>query len=225
MDIEGTRAPVDDRLADSHFGYERYTTVAGPLARPRWDEPYQVQYRGIHHSKREWLATRLIALVLVALDVRFIFWLILQSRYPHLGVWLWQSSVHAVLTDGYILLLAGMAFFSIVMQLFLLMNVLTVSRACLAARDPIPVEPDTRMRVAFLTTIVPIRNRVEMAERTLRAAKAIIYDGKLDLWLLDEGNSDQVKDMCKRLGVITSAVKGGPPRVRYRNLCQQDEAR
>src|SRR6266851_5637712 len=75
MDVEGTRAPVDDRLADSRFDYERYTTVAGPLARPRWDEPYQVQYRGIHHSKREWLATRLIALVLVALDVRFIFWL------------------------------------------------------------------------------------------------------------------------------------------------------
>ena len=208
MRVEGTRAPFDYRLADSGFGYERYATVAGPMTRPRWDEPYEVQYREIHRSRREWLATRLIALVLVALDVRFIYWLIFQSQYPHLHVWLWQSTVHAALTDAYILLLVGMAFGSIIMQLFLLMNVLTVSRACLAARDPIPVEPDTRMRVAFLTTIVPDKEPVEMAERTLRAAKAIVYDGKLDLWLLDEGNSDQVKEMCKRLGVRHFSRKG-----------------
>jgi cellulose synthase/poly-beta-1,6-N-acetylglucosamine synthase-like glycosyltransferase len=180
----------------------------GPLARPRWDEPYQVQYRGIHHNKREWLATRLLASVLVALDVRFIYWLIFQSQYPHLGAWLWQTGMHPAMTDGYILLRGGMAFGSIVMQLFLLMNVLTVSRACLAARDPIPVEPDTRLRVAFLTTIVPGKEPVEMAERTLRAAKAIVYDGKLDLWLLDEGDSGQVKEMCKRLGVHHFSRKG-----------------
>ena len=60
-----------------------------------------------------------------------------------------------------------MAFGSIIMQLFLLLNVLTVSRACLAARDPIPVEPDTSLRVAFLTTIVPGKEPIEMAERTL----------------------------------------------------------
>ena len=101
-----------------------------------------------------------------------------------------------------------MAFGSIVMQLFLLMNVLTVSRACLAARDPIPVEPDTGLRVAFLTTIVPDKEPVEMAERTLRAAKAIVYDGKLDLWLLDEGDSDEVKEMCQRLGVHHFSRKG-----------------
>jgi cellulose synthase/poly-beta-1,6-N-acetylglucosamine synthase-like glycosyltransferase len=101
-----------------------------------------------------------------------------------------------------------MAFGSIIMQLFLLVNVLTVSRACMAARDPIPVEPDTRLRVAFLTTIVPDKEPIEMAERTLRAAKAIVYDGKLDLWLLDEGNSDEVKEMCQRIGVHHFSRKG-----------------
>jgi cellulose synthase/poly-beta-1,6-N-acetylglucosamine synthase-like glycosyltransferase len=208
MQVEGGLAPVDDGLAASGYGYERYTRMAGPLDRPRWDEPYEVQYRGIHQNKREWLATRLIALVLVVLDLRFIYWLIFQSHYPHLHVWLWQSTTHAAQTDSYILLLVGMAFGSIVMQLFLLMNVLTVSRACLAARDPIPVEPDPRMRVAFLTTIVPDKEPVEMAERTLRAAKAIVYDGQLDLWLLDEGNSDEVIQMCKRLGVHHFSRKG-----------------
>jgi cellulose synthase/poly-beta-1,6-N-acetylglucosamine synthase-like glycosyltransferase len=208
MTVDGIRAPVDQELADSGFGYDRYACLAGPLMPVDPDEPYQVQYRGIHRDRSEWVITRLIVLVLVALDVRFMYWLVFQSQYPHLGAWLWRSDLHAMLTDGYILLRAGMAAGSIVMQLFLLINVLTVSRACLAARDPIPVPPDTSLRVAFLTTIVPDKEPIEMAERTLRAASTIAYGGKLDLWLLDEGNSDEAKDMCKRLGVRHFSRKG-----------------
>ncbi len=101
-----------------------------------------------------------------------------------------------------------MALGSIVMQLLLLTNVLTVSRACLAARDPVPVEPDPGLRVAFLTTIVPEKEPIELAERTLRAAKTIVYGGQLDVWLLDEGDSDAVKEMCQRLGVRHFSRKG-----------------
>jgi hypothetical protein len=72
--------------------------------------------------------TRLIALLLSAVDVRFIYWLVIQSHRPHLGVWLWSWTVHAAATDAYILLLVGMALGSIVMQLFLLMNVLQAPR-------------------------------------------------------------------------------------------------
>ena len=208
MSAGGTRAPVDDPLADSGFGYEQYTQLAGQLTRPGWDKPYRVQYRGIHRSRHEWVATRLVALVLVALDITFIYWLVFRSQYPHLGGWLWHRDVQAAATDASILLRGGMAFGSIMMQLFLLMNVLTVSRACLAARDPVPVEPDTRLRVAFLTTIVPDKEPIEMAERTLSAARTIVYGGTLDLWLLDEGNSDEVKKMCKRLGVHHFSRKG-----------------
>jgi hypothetical protein len=208
MTVDGIRAPVDQELADSGFGYDRYASLAGPLVPVDPDEPYQVQYRGIHRDRSEWVTTRLIVLALVALDVRFMYWLVFQSQYPHLGAWLWRSDLHAVLTDGYILLRAGMAAGSIVMQLFLLINVLTVSRACLAACDPIPVPPDTSLRVAFLTTIVPDKEPIEMAERTLRAASTIAYGGKLDLWLLDEGNSDEAKDMCRRLGVRHFSRKG-----------------
>jgi cellulose synthase/poly-beta-1,6-N-acetylglucosamine synthase-like glycosyltransferase len=199
--VGGTVALLDERLAASGIDYRAYSALAGPLRRPRSGEPYHVQYRRIHRNKREWLITRLIALVLVILDIRFIYWLIFQSRYPHLHGWQWQASAHAASTDGYLLLLAAMAIGSIVMQMFLLVNVLTVSRACLAARDPIPVEPDTRLRVAFVTTLVPDQEPLDMAQRTLRAAKTIVYGGQLDLWLLDEGNSDAVKDMCRRLGV------------------------
>jgi cellulose synthase/poly-beta-1,6-N-acetylglucosamine synthase-like glycosyltransferase len=208
MEAGGTLAPVDDGLAASAFDYERFTSLSGPLTRPAADEPYRVQYRGIHHSRRERVMTRLIALLLAVVDVRFIYWLVIQSHRPHLGVWLWSWTVHAVATDAYILLLVGMALGSIVMQLFLLMNVLTVSRACLAARDPIPVEPDTTLRVAFLTTIVPGKEPIEMAERTLAAARQIVYGGTFDVWLLDEGDSGDVKAMCDRLGVHHFTRKG-----------------
>jgi cellulose synthase/poly-beta-1,6-N-acetylglucosamine synthase-like glycosyltransferase len=208
MEAGGTLAPVDDGLAASEFDYERFTSVAGPLTRPAADEPYRVHYRGIHRGKREWVTIRLIALFLAVVDVRFIYWLIFQSVHPHLGGWLWSATGHAATTDAYIVLLAGMAFGSVIMQLFLLMNVLTVSRACLAARDPIPVEPDTGLRVAFLTTIVPGKEPIEMAERTLAAAKEIVYGGQLDVWLLDEGDSDDVKEMCGRLDVRHFTRKG-----------------
>jgi Glycosyl transferase family group 2 len=209
MSVGGTQAPVDAGLAGSAFGYERYASVAGPLTKPpRRGEPYRVQYRGIHHSRREWTGTRLIAAVLVALDLGFIYWLVFQSAYPRFGAWLWASSAHAMATDSYLILRGGMALSSIVMQLFLLINVLTVSRACLAARDPVPVEPDTGLRVAFVTTIVPDKEPLEMAERTLRAARNIVYGGLLDLWLLDEGNSDPVRQMCERIGVRHFSRKG-----------------
>jgi cellulose synthase/poly-beta-1,6-N-acetylglucosamine synthase-like glycosyltransferase len=42
----------------------------------------------------------------------------------------------------------------------------------------------------------------------MRAAKSIIYNGTFDLWLLDEGNSDIVKEMCRRLGVHHFSRKG-----------------
>jgi cellulose synthase/poly-beta-1,6-N-acetylglucosamine synthase-like glycosyltransferase len=208
MSVDGVRAPIDNGLAESGYDYEQFACLAGPLTRPEPGKPYRVEYRGISQSRREWLTTRLIALLLVVLDVRFMYWLVFQSQYPDLGGWLWRVSLTAIRTDAYLMLLLGMAAGSIIMQLFLLANVLTVSRACLVARDPVPVEPDTRLRVAFLTTIVPGKEPVEMAERTLRAATAIVYGGQLDVWLLDEGDSDEVKAMCELLGVRHFTRKG-----------------
>jgi len=57
------------------------------------------------------------------------------------------------------------------------------------------------MRVAFLTTIVPDKEtgRDGGADAS-GAAKAIIYDGSLTCGCWTR-QLDQVKDMCKRLGV------------------------
>ena len=51
--VGGTVALLDDRIAASGIDYKAYSALAGPLARPRWDEPYQVQYRKIHRNRRE----------------------------------------------------------------------------------------------------------------------------------------------------------------------------
>jgi cellulose synthase/poly-beta-1,6-N-acetylglucosamine synthase-like glycosyltransferase len=208
MDVSGTHAPVDDELAASDFDYEQFAALAGPVTHPPWNKPYTVQYRRINHGPREWLTTRLIVVTLLALDFRFIYWLVFQSQYPDLSGWMWKGGIHGVQTDAYLFLLGGMAIGSIVMQLFLLANVVTVSRACMAACDPIPVAPDPRLRVAFITTIVPSKEPIAMAERTLQAAKEIVYRGVLDVWLLDEGNSDEVKAMCARIGVRHFSRKG-----------------
>jgi len=208
MTVSGIHAPVDEGISASEFDYEKFSVLAGPLTHPRSDQPYRVQYRRIDHGKREWLFTRLIAASLVALDLRSSYWLVFESQYPDVSGWMWRSGVQEITTDAHIALLVFMALGSIVMQLFLLMNVVTVSRSCLAARDPIPVAPDPRLRVAFITTIVPDKEPIAMAERTLRAAKEIVYRGQLDVWLLDEGDSAEVRSMCSRLGIHHFSRKG-----------------
>ena len=69
MTVGGVRAPIDQALAESGYDYGQFACLAGPLTRPDPGTPYRVKYRSISHSRREWLVTRLIALVLVTLSV------------------------------------------------------------------------------------------------------------------------------------------------------------
>ena len=39
-----------------------------------------------------------------------------------------------------------------------------------------------------------------MAGRTLEAAEASVSGGQLDVWLLDEGDDTEVKEMCRASG-------------------------
>jgi cellulose synthase/poly-beta-1,6-N-acetylglucosamine synthase-like glycosyltransferase len=78
------------------------------------------------------------------------------------------------------------------------------------AKNPVPVRPPAGLRVAMLTTIVPSREPVEMVERTLRAMTAMEYDGRVDVWILDEENSAVVRDMAARLGVRHFSRMGRP---------------
>lgn len=59
--------------------------------------------------------------------------------------------------------------------------------------------PEGGLKVAFLTCFVPGKEPVEMLVDTLIAMKRVIYPH--DTWVLDEGNSSEVKQICQELGV------------------------
>ena len=62
---------------------------------------------------------------------------------------------------------------------------------------PMPANPDWNVGVA--TTFVPGAEPFDMLEDTLKALIALDYPH--DTWVLDEGDNNQVKLMCQRLGV------------------------
>jgi len=64
---------------------------------------------------------------------------------------------------------------------------------------PAPVEPPPGLRVAAVTTCVPGLEPAEMIEATLRAMKALDYPH--DIWLLDEGGSPAMRQLCNSLCV------------------------
>ncbi len=76
------------------------------------------------------------------------------------------------------------------------------------AEDPIPMIPLSGLRVAVLTTIVPAKEPIEVVTTTLRAMRELIYDGFVDVWILDEGDDPQVRQVAKALGVHHFTRKG-----------------
>src|SRR3954454_820536 len=62
-----------------------------------------------------------------------------------------------------------------------------------------PDTPEAGLRIAFLTTFVPSSEPFELLHQTLPAMMDVDYPH--DVWLLDEGNSDEVRLLCESLGV------------------------
>ena len=76
------------------------------------------------------------------------------------------------------------------------------------ARDPIPMEAPPGLKVAVLTTMVPGKEPLELIFTTLRAMKRIRHNGQMDVWLLDEGDSPEVRRRCSEIGVKHFSRKG-----------------
>ena len=60
-------------------------------------------------------------------------------------------------------------------------------------------KPMANMKVAFITTIVPSSEPVDLLHKCLPAMVDAKYPH--DTWLLDEGNSEEIKAICKQYGV------------------------
>lgn len=75
-------------------------------------------------------------------------------------------------------------------------------------KRPVFVPPQDNLRVAFLTCFVPGKEPLSMLEKTLISMRDGDYSH--DTWVLDEGNSNEVKALCQRLGVFHFSRKDIP---------------
>ncbi|MFC4069323.1 glycosyltransferase family 2 protein [Actinoplanes subglobosus] len=181
------------RLPDYH-GFSRLAGDAEPV--PEGDD-YRVRLRPL--SRRRPIRSVLIAVFAFAFEATFFGWLLSSVELPDRRM-----------QTGLFLATAFMIVAIALIELFRLVNVVTLCLATLQARDPVPVPPDERLRVAFLTTIVPGKEPIEMVENTLRAAMRIRHPGRFDVWLLDEGDDPEVRAMCRRVGAYHFTRKGAP---------------
>ncbi len=178
--------------------YAAFSRLAGSFAYlPKW-AVYSVRYRSLFHSHRSRLLAAAVILADLGCGVLYCAWLIGSSDHYPDGRHNW------VLTTLYFLPVVSI----ITIELFRMVNVATLCISTALARDPIPVEPQPGTRVAFLTTIVLGKEPLEMVERTLAAARRIHHCGTMDVWLLDEGDDETVKAMCRRLGVQHFSRRG-----------------
>ena len=198
--------PIDPALArllnaptvamPGRYDYSGYSVLAGPAETPG-DGPQRVRMRPL--ARRRPLATVLITMFAFAFESTFFAWLLSSIEVPDANLYLWLYVATVVMIVATALI-----------ELFRLVNVVTLCLATLWARDPVPMVPDPALRVAFLTTIVPGKEPIAMVERTLRAARAIRHPGTYDVWLLDEGDDDEVKAMCARVGARHFSRRGRP---------------
>ncbi|RII15722.1 Cellulose synthase 1 [Streptomyces sp. YIM 130001] len=172
------------------YDYETHSTLAGPFQDPGAGT-YRVQYRkllaGEPHRIRAVLLMLLAPLLTAALML-YLVWPSHWTRREGADSWLVALDVTMLISIGFI-------------ELFMVVNVVSIAHATLVARDPIPVPPEPGTRVAFITTYVPGKEPISMVRATLEGAMRMRHDGPFDVWLLDEGNDATAKALCAELGV------------------------
>jgi hypothetical protein len=184
----------------ARLAYARCGTTAGPLVAPR-DAQSSVEFRHVASPASRLILT-LLVLVNGAAGLLFIGWLMLPGHVPGsgvIGLGNWQTMIARL---GFCVVVA--------VELIRLAQNVAVWMFAFNAKDPIPVDPPIGLRVALLTTIVPSKEPLEIAERTLRRLKQIVYCGPVDVWILDEGDDPAVKEMAARLRVHHFSRKGRP---------------
>jgi len=181
---EDTAVRVERRQTGRLYG-RTATEITGPLAPtgPR------VRYRPVL-TRGQQAAVQAMGTLHMAVALALAVFLALPAHWPRFG----PGALTATLTAVGLVVM-------IVLQLIAGVRTWTIAYHASRARDPIPMQPPPGLRVAVLTTIVPGKEPVELVMATLRAMKRIRHDGRLDVWLLDEGNDPYVKLRCEELGV------------------------
>lgn len=180
------------------YDYDRYCRLAGPLTEPDPAVPYRVQYRRLLAQQRHSVRAGLLLAAAPVFSAVLLVWLMQP------GHWVQREYVPtwATVCDYVMLVSIGL------LEAFRLINVISNAHATLVARDPVPVVPQPGTRVAFLTSFVPGKEPLEMLRATLEGAVGIRHRGVLDVWLLDEGNAAEARELCAELGVHHFSRKG-----------------
>ncbi|MCM2578232.1 glycosyltransferase family 2 protein [Streptomyces meridianus] len=195
---ESSRPGVTRTRAD--YAYDTYSRLAGPLTRPDPDLPYRVRYRSLLAHEPHRIRAGLLLCAAPLFSAVLLVWLLQPQHWVHRQYASWWETA----ADTTMLVSIGL------IEFFRLCTVVSNAHATLVARDPIPVVPEKRTKVAFLTSFVPGKEPIEMVTRTLEAAVRLRHRGLLHVWLLDEGDDPEVKKVCARLGVHHFTRKGVP---------------
>ncbi|MDH6224912.1 cellulose synthase/poly-beta-1,6-N-acetylglucosamine synthase-like glycosyltransferase [Streptomyces sp. MJP52] len=180
------------------YDYDTHSRLAGPLTEPPADQPYRVRYTSLLAREPH----RLRAVAMMALAPLLTGLLLVYLVWPTHWVERDESQTWLAVLD--IAMLAGIG----LIEFFMVVNVFSVAHATMVARDPVPVTPEPGTRVAFITTYVPGKEPLSMLRATLEGATRITHDGRVDVWLLDEGDDQEAKDLCRELGVRHFSRKG-----------------
>lgn len=181
------------------YDYEHYSRLAGPLTQPDPNKPYRVEYRSLISQEPHRIRVALMLAAAPVLSLVLLFWLLQPEHWTERD---YPAFDFLPALDIVMLVSIGL------IEFFRCMNVLSNAHATLVARDPVPVVPETGTRVAFLTSFVPGKEPLEMVTKTLEAAVKLRHRGLMHVWLLDEGDDPEVKEVCARLGVHHFSRKG-----------------
>ena len=156
----------------------RFSTLAGPIESLEPKGKYRVSYRSLVNYDKKFYQhwTRFVAYGALVVTIGLTAMLLQPA---HWVVYLQPASK----TTAASWLMLGCL---ILLQLFVVLGTFAATRSTLKARDPIPVRPPTKKRVAFATTRAP-GEPIEMVTKTLEALKHVRYrGGTVDVWLLDK---------------------------------------
>ncbi|MGE5827814.1 MAG: glycosyltransferase [Micromonosporaceae bacterium] len=168
--------------------YVGTATAAGPVRAANGE---RVEFRPVASGRERLMLSVLVGLNAITAIV-FIGWLLRPEHIPgfagHLSpATLWIARLGFALVVG--------------VEVIRVLQNFAVWVYAVNAKDPRPVDPPIGWRVAVLTTIVPSKEPIEVVERTLRKMKQIAYCGRVDVWILDEGDDPAVRALARRLGV------------------------
>jgi cellulose synthase (UDP-forming) len=186
-------ATGEDRRRPAMLYGRDSSQVAGPL-RPASDT---VRYQQVL-PRRDRVTMLVVAAVQLLVTVGLLGYILWPSHWPEMRPG--QPLVDALSLIGLavMVLIQGLVGFRGFVTTYFLMN----------TRDPVPMQSRPGMRVAVLTTIVPGKEPVDLVFKTLRAMRRLRHNGPIDIWLLDEGDSPEVRARCEEMGVRHFSRKG-----------------